>query len=314
MASPTGAPGCTVQVNVFDGRRLPISSQVEVLYTLRDGNQKQVYRQFQRAASLTVTGLPFFDNFGDDYAVIASASGYRQSGFYPVRLAPNAPQQVDLMLLHDDAGFSFAGTWEAIQAKRPVLARLLAVGMPSDAEARDRFNDLLENRPASLACLMNLATAMEQINLRVGTPLDYFQEIIWDDTLAQDRFFGYADARLIDQVQAAAQQGIFAPEFGTALFHPGATRSWKQIAFGEANVQLTFHENPEDRRTINGIDCVKTEPDIDYYKDPAAHALLEVVANGIAGSLTDPREVYVLRWMAGRRAGRPEFDPLYTLG
>lgn len=313
MASPSAAPGCTVQVNVFDGRRLPISSQIEVLYTLRDGNQKQVYRQFQRASSLTVNGLPFFNNFGDFYAVMAWASGYRQSGFYPVRLAPNAPQQVDLMLIPVDAGFNFAGTWEAIQAKRPVLARLLGTGTGSDGAARDRFSDMMENRPAALACLLNLATAMEQINLRSGTPLDYFQEIIWDDTLAQDRFFGYADARLIDEVQDAAQQGIFAPEFGTALFHPGATRSWKQITFGEANVQLTFHENPEDRRTINGIDCVKTEPDIDYYKDLAAHTLLEVVANGIGGSLTDPREVYVLRWMAGRRAGRPEFDPLYSL-
>lgn len=313
MASPSGAPGCTVRINVFDGRRLPISSQVEVLYTLRDGNQKQVYRQFQQAASLTVTGLPFFNNFGDLYAVIVSASGYRQTGFYPVRLAPNAPQQVDLMLLPEDAGFSFGGTWEAIQAKRPVLARLLAAGTASDAGALDRFNTLLENRPAALASLMNITTAMEQINLRAGTPLDYFQEIIWDDTLAQDRFFGYADAHLIDQVQDAERQGVFAPEVGTALFHPGATRSWKQITFGEANVQLTFHENPEDRRTINGIDCVKTEPDIDYYKDLGAHALFEVLANGMGGSLTDPREVYVLRWMAGRRAGRPEFDPLYTL-
>ena len=55
------------------------------------------------------------------------------------------------------------------------------------------------------------------------------------------------------------------------------------------------------------------EPDIDYYKDLAAHALLEVVANGITGSLTDPRQVYVLRWIAGRHAGVPGFDPPYTI-
>lgn len=313
MASPSALAGCTIQINVFDGRRLPVSPDVEVLYTVRDGNQKMILREFRRGASLAVTGLPFYNNFGDLHAVIASASGYRQAGFYPVRLAPNAPQQVDLMLLANNAGFHFGGTWDAIQARRPLLAKLLAAETASPRTAQDRFTDLLENRPKSLACLLNLTTAMEQIHLRVGTPLDYFQEIIWDDTLAQDRFFAYADARLVDQVQDAAQHGIFVPEAGTAAFHPGATRSWKQVTFGEANVQLTFHEHAEDRRTINGIDCVKTEPDIDYYKDLAAHAIFEVLANGIGGSLTDPREVYVLRWMAGRRAGMPDFDPLYTL-
>jgi len=55
------------------------------------------------------------------------------------------------------------------------------------------------------------------------------------------------------------------------------------------------------------------EPDIDYYKDLAAHALLEVIANALTGSLTDPKNVYVLRWIAGRRAGVPEFNPPYTI-
>ena len=81
------------------------------------------------------------------------------------------------------------------------------------------------------------------------------------------------------------------------MFHSGATRSWKQIQFGEANVQLTFHEN--NKQVINGVNCVMVEPDIDYYKDLGAHALLEVVANKLTGSLTDPRQVYVLRWIAG---------------
>jgi hypothetical protein len=284
---------------------------VQVLFTVRDGNQREVFRDFRRTSSLTVTGLPFFDNFGDQYTVIASAGGYQQAGFTPVKVSPNLPQQVDLMLMANNAGFNFGGTWDAIQATRPVLARLLALDTASPQAARDRFDDLMENRSPVLACLMNITTAMEQLHLPVGTPLDYFQEINWDATMAQDRFFGYADAKLIDQVRLATQQGLFAPEVGTALFHPGATSSWKQIQFGEANVQLTFHEN--DRKTINGIDCVLTEPDIDYYKDLAAHALLEVAANGIGGSLTDPKQVYVLRWIAGRRAGLPEFNPLYTL-
>jgi hypothetical protein len=60
------------------------------------------------------------------------------------------------------------------------------------------------------------------------------------------------------------------------------------------------------------------EPDIDYFKDIGAHALLEVVPNTVGklagqSGLTDPKQVYVLRWIAGRRAGVPEFNPLYTI-
>ena len=55
------------------------------------------------------------------------------------------------------------------------------------------------------------------------------------------------------------------------------------------------------------------EPDIDYYKDLAAHALLEVKTNKVTNSLTDPRQVYMLRWIAGRHAGIPNFEPPYTI-
>jgi hypothetical protein len=121
--------------------------------------------------------------------------------------------------------------------------------------------------------------------------------------LAPDRFFGYADAKLVDQVKLAAQQKTFTQEPAADLaLHSGgshgpATSSFKQIQFGEANVQLTFHET--NRLVIDGVDCVCVEPDIDYYKDPFAHALLEVLPNALSGSISDPRVVYVLRWIAG---------------
>jgi hypothetical protein len=215
------------------------------------------------------------------------------------------------MLLGKNAAFNFAGaSWETIQAQRPTLARVLAGGAATPEAARDRYRDLMERGPV-LACLLNITTAMEQIHLPSGTPLDYFQELIWDGAMAQDRFFGYADAKLIDQTRQAWHQGLFAPEAASFLFHPGATSSFKQVQFGEANVQLTFHE--DDRRTINGLDCVKVEPDIDYYKDEGAHTIMEVIPNRATGGLTDPRQVYLLRWMAGLRAGQPGFDPLYTI-
>jgi hypothetical protein len=129
--------------------------------------------------------------------------------------------------------------------------------------------------------------------------------------MAQDRFYGWADPALYDQVRTAAAQGTFSREVGFAAFHRGATDSYKQSQFGEANVQLTFHTN--DTKVIDGLTCIMMEPDIDYYKDLAAHTLLEVISNGLSGCLTDPRQVYVLRWIAGRRAGIPEFDPPYLI-
>ena len=106
-------------------------------------------------------------------------------------------------------------------------------------------------------------------------------------------------------------EGEFAQEPNPGLFHPDATSSFKQIQFGEANVQLTFHE--KDTKTIAGVACIKVEPDIDYFKDLGAHTLLEVIPNSITHGLTDPKRVYVLRWIAGKHAGVPEFIPPYTI-
>jgi hypothetical protein len=311
MGSPVAVPqGCTIEVAVFDGAREPLPPAAEVLFTVTDGNQKRIFWDY-RPPHLSITGLPFHDNFGDNYTVVASADGYHQAGFTPIQVAPNAPQKVDLMLLGKNASYNFsAATWPNLLSRRPNLARLFAADTASPAAAADRYGELLENRPAVLACLLNVTTAMEQIDLPTGSPLDYFEQLIWDD-LKQDRFFGYANVELLDHVRAAALQGLFVPEHGSAVFHPGATASFKQVQFGEANVQLTFHE--EDRRTIDGVECMKVEPDIDYYKDPGAHALLEVLPNTISQGLTDPRQVYFLRWIAARRAGIPDFDPLYTI-
>ena len=88
--------------------------------------------------------------------------------------------------------------------------------------------------------------------------------------------------------------------------------SFKENRFGEANVQLTFHG--DDRKVVDGVTCIMVEPDIDYYRDLGSHGLLEVLPGFFPGGMTDPRVVYLLRWMAGRRkSGIAEFDPPYTL-
>lgn len=312
---------CAITVNLFSGSRTALSPGTEILLTLRNGAQTEVplpNNGFFRASSINVDALPFFDNFGDNYTVLASAKGLAQAGFTPVKVNPLAPAISDLMLIPKDPTFNFsAARWNTLKDNPIPFSPLLAAGATDDAAAQTRYSQVLEDQPEVLACFLNLVTALSQIQLPAGTPLDYIKQLIWDNSNSlnqqpkQDRFFAWADTKMVDQVALGAAHGEFTPEVGTALLHPGATRSWKQIQFGEANVQLTFHENQ--KQTINGVDCVVVEPDIDYYKDLLGHAILEVIPNGVTGTLTDPRVVYVLRWMAGRHAGVPEFDPPYTL-
>ncbi len=297
----------TMVVTVYDGTRQPIQGK-DFLIRIFDGFQNQLFGKY-RPAPTTVFYLPYHDNLQDNCTVLASGDGYVDAGFTPVKLSLRAVASVDLMLLEDDAEFKFV-TWEVLKATDAIAAAFIAVGS-SEEEARARYDDVRENRPAAMASLLNLITAMKMIQLPSKTPLDYFKEILWDESLAQDRFFGYADATIVDQVRRAAMEGEFAPEPGPGLFHPGATSAFKQIQFGEANVQLTFHEN--DARKIDGVKCIKIESDIDYYQDLGAHTLLEVIPNAITHGLTDPKKVYVLRWIAGKHAGVPEFAPPYTI-
>lgn len=297
-----------LQVRIFDGSRQLFSAAAKFLVTITDGNKTQHIRNYYEANDMNFD-LPFFDNFGDDYTVVVWAEGYKQAGFVPVTLSDKYLRTLDIMLISDTPGFSFVDAkWDIVNARYPFLGSDV-----DNATGAARYGNFLDQTPKSLACLLNLGEAMSQIPLSQGTPLDYIKQLRWDAPYApaQDRFFAWSDVRLIDQVKIAAAAKEFAIEKNPGLFHPGATSSWKQIQFGEANVQLTFHEN--EQLVIGGVDCVMVEPDIDYYQDLGAHALLEVVANALTHSLTDPIQVYVLRWIAGQTAGVPEFAPLYTV-
>jgi hypothetical protein len=302
--SPTEA---TMVVTLYDGTRQPIQGK-DFLIRIFDGFQNQLFDK-ERPAPTTVFRLPYRDNLQDNCTVLASGDGYVDAGFTPVKLSLKAVAMVDLMLLEDKADFKFL-TWDAVKATDSIVAGFISVGS-SDTEARAHYDTVRQNKPQAMASLLNLATAMKTIQLPSKTPLDYFKEILWDESLAQDRFFGYASEELVNQVRTAAMHGQFAPEPSPGLFHPDATSSFKQIQFGEANVQLTFHE--KGTKKIDGVPCIIVEPDIDYYKDLGAHTLLEVIPNAVTHGLTDPKMVYVLRWIAGRRAGVADFAPPYTI-
>jgi len=301
-------PTSTLKLRVFDGTRQLFAAPARFLVTITDGNNTQHIRDYYDTNEITFD-LPFFDNTGDNYRVIVWAEGYKQAGFAPVKLSSQFAKTLDIMLVSESSGFSFVNArWDAVNARYPFL------GSYTDyTSGAARYDNLLDKAEKSLACLLNLCEAMSQIFLSQGTPLDYIKQLRWDAPFApaQDRIFAWCDHRIIDQVKEAAAAHKFAAENNPGLFHPGATSSWKQIQFGEANVQLTFHEN--DKLLIGNVDCVLVEPDIDYYQDLGAHSIFEVIPNALTHSLTDPTEVYVLRWIAGKTVGIPEFNPMYTI-
>jgi hypothetical protein len=309
-AAATGAPATgSLAISFYDGTRNLVSERTSVLLTLFDGWQHKIVGRRYRQSTVFIRGLSINGHFGDDYRVLASAKGYRDTGFFPARVMAGVMLPVDLMLIPEETNLNFGlATWRALAQSRPGWQELFAAGADSKAAAQRRYSDLADfQQGLTLACILNLTEGMGNIQLPENNALSYLRQIDWS-RLAQDRMFGFCTPALLDQVKLAEHHGAFKQAPHT--LHPGATCSYKQVQFGEANIQLTFHEH--DRVEIGGENCIGLEVDIDYYRDPVAHLVLEVATNKM-GSMTDPRQVYVLRWMAGRRAGVPNFDPLYRI-
>ena len=322
-AAPSSAAGGDVGnilINLVDGARQPLASGVRWSATIHDGRSPSESQSFPidgSGSTELVKGLPYFGNFFDNYTVLVNSKDYDDAGWMPVTVAKSQTTPVYLMLLEDDAGMNFSGaTWDALKSQRPRYAEIFETGAD---DAEEEYAAAIEtNAGLALGCYLNLLTAMSQIVLpSKKSPLDYFWQIVRNDPkfpMAQDRFFAYVDKSIVDDVVAAGKMGSFSQEPDPGVLHPGATLSYKQTQFDITNVQLTFHQgNTKTLQGPNGaVDCVIVEPDIDYYKDLLSHFLLEVLPNKFTGGLTDPRAVYMLRWMAGKQSGA-YFDPLYTL-
>ena len=296
---------------LYDGAEQPISEELDVLLEVR--NNHGIKQTNWVKGPVIQLNLQFFDGPGDDYVVNVWVKGHRGTGDF-VRANPKVHTVLKFMLISIPTQLKFR-PWVDLKAKYPRIAEFIGLGLPDEAEAEQRYADLQDSKPASLACFMNLITGMDGIGVGGGkTPLDYLKEIRWDDTFAQDRFFAYVDPALIPAVVATAADGEFAEEPNPGAFHSGATLSYKQVEYEYSNVQLTFHQNPADQKVIGGINCVLFEPDMDLYKDLLDHGVLEVLPNLLTHGLTDPVDILSLRWLETNDLAQEPFDPGYTLG
>ena len=310
-----------IVIHVVNGRRTPFDPAVRLLVTAMDGHQKTAVRTFVNTNQIRLHDLDVHDSPADDYTVLVAAKDHSDAGFMPVKIVKNQQQDVHLMMLRRDATFQF-DPFDSIVA-RADLHTFLCGKAPGEVKAL--YEGLASDNKPGLACLLNITTALEQMTLARfdgvdQKPLRSFKAL--RSAPSQDRLFAWVDRRLVQQVEAT----VTAPDAGQTRLvkapkglHPGATVSYKQTDFGEGNVQLTFHETESD--IVMGVDCTIVEADIDYFKDTASHILLEVFPNKLkarihgkdsSSSLTDPKSVYGLRWIAAEQRGF-NFAPPYVL-
>jgi len=308
MAKETVARATIV---LYDGAEQPVAEEMDVLLEVR--NNSGINQTTWVKGPVIQLNLQFFDGPGDNYIVTIWVKGNRGTGDF-VKANPRIHPILKFMLIPVPTKLSFR-PWDELKAKYSMVAEFLRLDLPDEAAAQQRYAGLQINKPASLACFMNLITAMNGIGIGGGkTPLDYLKGINWDDTFAQDRFFGYIDPAMIPAVQATAADGGFAEEHNPGALHAGATLSFKQTDYDYSNVQLTFHQSAADSKKVGDIECVLFEPDMDLYKNLLDHGLLEVLPNLLTHGKTDPVDILSLRWLDSTDANESPFDPGYTLG
>jgi hypothetical protein len=306
VADQIGEVVAPVTLVFFDGTETPATSSFDVLLGIK--NAYGIDRSYWSKGPTIQLHLPFHDGPGDDYVITAAVNGFRDTGDF-VTANPKVHNTLKLMLIPSGAKISFC-SWDTLKSKYPRASYFLGLG-DDDGAARARYLELQKSKPAALACFLNLITAMMDINLNGKSPLDFIKGICWDSTFAQDRFFGYADPAIIPAIQAAAAEGDFAEEKDCAAFHKGSTCSYKQTTYDYSNVQLTFHEG--DTQLIDGVKCVKIEPDMDLYKSLLNHGLMEVLPNLSTHGLTNPVDILSLRWLDSADDNESNFDPGYNL-
>ncbi|HEX8472550.1 MAG TPA: hypothetical protein VF666_00825 [Pyrinomonadaceae bacterium] len=303
-------PVAKIALTIFDGTRNPISPVPKLNITILDGRKKRLTFNTPSNRNSIEFQVPFFDNtILDSYTVVVSASKYEQAGIFPVVVSDKKVRRVDVMLLPKKSTFRFSkARWDVLKKdSEQRLFKIFRQGEDDEKAAERRYNNLIENKEAELAAILNITEAIRVMDWQDGSqPLDYFKGLIWDD-MQPDRFFAWADKAIVKRIEEAARKGLF--KTSSTSTHHGATQTFKQTQFNVANVQLALHEN--DTTKIGLTDCIKVEADIDYHKDLLAHFFLELIPNAFGGD-TNPRSVYLLRWIASRNAGIT-FDPPFTI-
>lgn len=323
----------TIVLHAHTGARQLFPADMEwTAETREDGPQGsgQHKRYFDIKGPSAALTLPFLGSPFDHYMVIGKAKGYHDCALYPVRVSDEAPVYLSLMFLAEEATPQFGGaTWTKLRQSRRSTADIVARGCRDVDDAAARYGEVIEQRPASIACFLNIMTALADVRLSSDKcPLDYYWNLAWpagdfkdpnwiaglDLIFKPDRLFCYVDQAMLLDLRSATGRCFSRDPTPEPWGHTGFTERYTQTQFDAANLHLSFYgHDTAVFLDANGsqVSCVKIEVDFDYYKDVFGHALMESNPNG--KRVTDPCEVYAMRWMISKRERLPDFDPLYTV-
>ena len=234
-----------IMLNVYDGKRQLLDKTVPWSAQAIDGRglserQPQFFLNLHGGSQLLE--VPFFDNFGDNYTIIVTAEGFQTAAWRPVTVSGSGPVTAEILLLPNNSDFHFAAaTWDQLSQSRPNVAKMIRAGCPSGDAAAAMYASACKSRPESIACFLNLVTAMADMQLpSKKNPLDYYWNVGWpqedpttpgwiqqfDNVMKQDRMFCYVDQAILPDVQEANRLGAFSKELNPQIWgHGGATES-----------------------------------------------------------------------------------------
>jgi hypothetical protein len=288
-------------IELYDATRSLVPDDFESQVTLLRGDYRQIHRGRHRGATLEFIEIELTNGPLDNYIVHVAASHHYDAWYHPVNPRRLGGRPLSVMMLPRKTRYLFTEWGDLAAEVRKFIAQ--------DSGYYEELLDHSDESRDRLAAFHNFTTALRSIQLEGRSAFSYFRQLIVDGELApaRDRFHALAHKELATALERARQQKLWAK--GSTAFHPGATASYKEKAYGEGNIQLSLYG----KEPVALSDCLMVEVDIDYYKDTLAHGLLELVPNKLLEKTTDPKMAYRLRWMAMRNVGGIGFEPPYVL-
>src|SRR5690349_14558283 len=162
----------TIVLHAYNGARQLFPANTKWTAQTRDGRSPSGGQQtlhFDISGPSAALSVPFFDNLFDQYTVIGNAKGCDDSACYPGHVTDEGPVNLSLRFLAKEATPQFANaTWTKLQQSRRGIAEIVARGCENDASAADRYSEVIERRPAPLACFLNIMTALADMRFPSG--------------------------------------------------------------------------------------------------------------------------------------------------
>jgi hypothetical protein len=288
----------TINVSVFNAARQPWAGP-EVRLVLTDpfinaSNKKLVDKTLKKGTNrIALEGVPA--DAGQRYILFLDAEKHRSHSVFPLKLAPDAPTPVNVMLVPNDPVPNFASfNYHELQLRSPQFHGALSEGV-----AEGEFLGLPKSDGkfglARMAAILNIEAKLRATALKQGKAVDYVRVIRSLGCCECDRIKAEVAADMPAQVRGLMTFGELNEDLNE-LNHKGFPVSFKEkVAF--ASLQLSFARKAQD-----GL--LSADIDIDLLTDIGHFG--EVIRNKVTKMKTDPFTVYNLLFDQGIR-------PLYTL-